>query len=439
MSTKSGTNEYHGTLWEFIRNNALDALPFGFTAKQPTSSPLKWNQFGFTLGGPVRIPGLFNGKDRLFFMSNYEAFRERNQTQGIYSEPPAAMRAGDFSQILPGTVITDPLNNGQPFPNNIIPTTRLDRTSIGLLEFFPPPNQPGSSLTNNYLALDNNITNKDQFNTRVDFVENSKSNWYGRFSWSSEYILNPALYLNGLITDTRAEQAMIDNTRIFKPNLVNEFRFGYNHLYNSVGGELAGKRDPIKELGIPLPDPPSIAWGTPAVGILGFSGFGDNSNSPYINYNYTFQWTDKHKLDARRARDPVRAADIRRDRYSQQGNQFPRSSPSFQNQAAGYGFADYMLGYIYQINEAAGLANTQLRATSQMYYVTDTLESALESHHHLRRSLRICSTVDRSGTEPDHRGRATDHLDSQRDRPKAATSPGPRRLRRLLSEHADPL
>jgi len=370
VSTKSGTNEYHGTVWEFIRNNRLDALPFGFTSKVPTSSPLKWNQFGFTLGGPVQIPKLFNGKNRLFFMTNYEGFRERNQTQGVYSVPPSAMRNGDFSQILPKTVITDPMN-GNPFANNQIPTSRLNPVSLGLLAYYPLPNQPGSSLINNFLALDNNVTNKDQFTVRVDFAENEKSTWYGRYSWDSEYILNPALYLNGLITNTTAEQALLDNTRIFRPTLVNEFRFGFNHFFNDIGGQLANVLDPFKQLGIPLPDPPSIAWGTPAVGILGYSGFGDNSNSPYVNYNYTFQWTDNvswtHGTHAVKF-----GADIRRDRFSQQGNQFPRGSPSFQNQATGYGFADYMIGDIYQINEAAGLANVQLRATSQAYYITDT-------------------------------------------------------------------
>jgi hypothetical protein len=106
------------------------------------------------------------------------------------------------------------------------------------------------------------------------------------------------------------------------------------------------------------------------VGILGFSGFGDDSNSPYLNYNYTFQWTDNvswtHGVHSVKF-----GADIRRDRYSQVGNQFPRSSPAFQNQATGYGFADYMLGYMYNNADAAGLANTQFRATSQAYYVTD--------------------------------------------------------------------
>jgi len=72
ISTRSGTNEYHGTAWEFLRNSALDARPFGFTTLVPQKSPFKQNQFGFTLGGPVSIPRLYNGRDKLFFMSNYE-------------------------------------------------------------------------------------------------------------------------------------------------------------------------------------------------------------------------------------------------------------------------------------------------------------------------------------------------------------------------------
>ena len=370
VSTKSGSNEYHGTVFEFIRNNALDARPFGFTTAVPVSAPFKWNQYGFTLGGPIQIPKLFDGKNRLFFMANYEGFRLRNQTQGVYNVPSAAMRRGDFSQILPGTAITDFLSNNQPFANNQLPASRLDPISIGLLQYYPGPNQPGSGLVRNYLSLQNNVTNKDQFTMRVDFVENTKSNWFGRFSWDDEYIRNPGLYLNGHFTATTAHQALIDNTRILKPTVVNEFRFGFNHFFNDIGGELNYVKDPIKELGIGVPDPPPIAWGTPAVGILGFSGFGDDSNSPYVNYNYTFQATDNVSW-SHGAHAIKLGADIRRDRFSQIGNQFPRSSPGFQNQATGYGFADYMLGYMYNNSDAAGLANTQLRATSQTYYVTD--------------------------------------------------------------------
>ena len=98
VSTKSGTNQYHGTIFEFIRNDAFDAAPYQFTSIKPQTSPFKWNQYGFTLGGPVQIPGLFNGANKLFFMTNFEGFRLRNQQEVVFSTPSVAMRNGDFSQ-----------------------------------------------------------------------------------------------------------------------------------------------------------------------------------------------------------------------------------------------------------------------------------------------------------------------------------------------------
>jgi len=121
VSTKSGTNEFHGAVFEFVRDDAFDARPYPFTSVRPAKSPFKWNQFGFTLGGPVRIPRVVNGTNRLFFMANYEGFRLRNQQQAVYSAPPAAMRLGDFSRAP--VVIRDPLTN-TPFPGNIIPANR---------------------------------------------------------------------------------------------------------------------------------------------------------------------------------------------------------------------------------------------------------------------------------------------------------------------------
>ena len=293
VSTKGGTNEYHGAVFEFLRNSSLDARPYAFTSEVPEKSPFKWNQYGFTLGGPVQIPKLFDGKNRLFFMSNYEGFRLRNQSQIVYSTAPAAMRTGDFSQLLPGTLIRDPLNNNQPFPGNIIPKTRLDPIALGLLEFFPLPNVAGAGLVNNYLALNRNITDKDQFSQRLDFVESARSNWFGRYSWQDERVVQPVLKLNGTNLLVNVKQAMISNIRILSPNVVNEFRFGYNGFFNSNGRELAYKRDVVKELGLPLlSDPPPAAWGIPLINISGFSTFGDQTDGPYVTNDHTFQWID---------------------------------------------------------------------------------------------------------------------------------------------------
>src|SRR5437588_2663330 len=107
--TKSGTNQYHGTLFEFFRNDKLDAAQYAFTALRPTKDPFKWNQYGFTLGGPVWLPKLWKGTDRLFFMGNYESFRKRGNTTNLYSLAPAAVQSGDFSGIT--ARVYDPLSH----------------------------------------------------------------------------------------------------------------------------------------------------------------------------------------------------------------------------------------------------------------------------------------------------------------------------------------
>src|ERR1700682_1724424 len=371
VSTKSGTNDYHGALFEFLRNNVLDVRPFGFTTAVPVSNPFKWNQYGFTLGGPIQIPKLVNGKNRLFFMSNYEGFKLSHQTQTVYSTDPAAMRTGDFAQLLPGTVIKDPLN-GQPFQGNMIPSGRLDKIAQGLLEFFPAPNISGTGLVNNYLALDANTTNKDQFSQRIDFVESTKSSWFGRYSWQNEGVVQPALKLNGTNLIIAVKQAMISNTRLFSPTWVNEFRCAYSGFFNSFGRELAYKRDVVKELGIPLlSDPVPAAWGIPLINISNYNTFGDNTDGPYVTNDHTFQWIDN--ISWTHGTHAVKfGGEVRRDRFNQAGNQFPRGSFIIQGQSTGYGFSDYMLGYSHQDENAAGLAVTQFRATSQAYFIDDS-------------------------------------------------------------------
>src|SRR5260370_5891978 len=137
VSTKPGTNAYHGAVFEFLRNNVLDARSYDFlsstrsaTNPSPASTPYRQNQYGFTLGGPVRIPKLLNGKNRLFFMSNFEGFKSRTTSTSIATTMTAAMRAGDFSGVP--TVLQDPLSRTGtppnvttiPYPGNQVPANR---------------------------------------------------------------------------------------------------------------------------------------------------------------------------------------------------------------------------------------------------------------------------------------------------------------------------
>src|SRR5690349_7335879 len=192
--TKSGGNNYHGALFEFVRNDKFDALPFSFTAKPQPKQPFKWNDFGFELDGPVRVPKLFNGRNKLFFMANYEAFRRRQNFQSIYSVPTAAMFGGDFSGL--GTTLYDPTTK-TPFVGNVIPPNLIDPVSKKLLNYYNSSNVPGAGLQNNYVQSNAAPVNRDGFVLRMDFVESSKSQWFGRYSWGDENQSSQGLNLSG--------------------------------------------------------------------------------------------------------------------------------------------------------------------------------------------------------------------------------------------------
>jgi hypothetical protein len=140
MITKSGTNQLHGALVEFLRNQVLDARAF-FTLPTPANPtaakpPLRQNQFGFELDGPVYIPKIYNGKNKTFFMASYEGYRLVQSTTSLSTSMPAAFFSGDFSSVaasaIQGGALKDPLNGNTPFPGNVIPTSRISPVTAKL-------------------------------------------------------------------------------------------------------------------------------------------------------------------------------------------------------------------------------------------------------------------------------------------------------------------
>ncbi|MBI4889128.1 MAG: TonB-dependent receptor [Acidobacteria bacterium] len=397
ISTKGGANDYHGTAFYFLRNDKLDAKNYAFTTARPPKDPFKWNQFGFTLGGPVSIPKVFNGKDRLFFMANYEWFRQRRNVQAVSSLPSAAMHGGNFSELLviPNTGlrtqgIFDPatrqvvngVNTASPFPGAIIPATRLHKISKQLLEFYPVPNLVTADLRNNFVQALGRPINRDQFVGRFDWVESSNSQWFGRYSWGDENQSNEALDLNGTKLVTNFNQYMASNTRVLTPALVNEARFGYTQFYNTNGTELAFTRDVVSELGIPgLKGGPPVQWGIPNVSLQGvYAGFGNDSEGPYENNNSSWQFVNN--LSWTRGKHSFKfGGEVRNDHYNQVGNQFARGQFTFINNAtqnlalsgrSGDNFADFMLGQTYQAEAAVSIANAQFASTGFALYADDT-------------------------------------------------------------------
>jgi len=389
VSTKSGTNDYHGTVFEFLRNSTLDAKPYDFIGTDPAKAPFRWNQYGFTLAGPIRIPKLFNGKDRLFFMSNFEGFKSRRTDQGLYTTAPDSWRHGDFSSFKttlydPNTRVTgaNGVTTALPFPGNkITDQTRFDPISLKLMEFWPLPNINTPTVSNNFQTPQKTTVDKNQFNQRIDFNQSSNSQWFGRYGWTDEFTIQPQLPLSGTTIYTNSRQYMISNTRVVSPTKVNEFRFGYITLTNNSAQELAGKRDVVKELGLPFSTPDPQSWGIPAVaGLnLGLSVFGNNSNGPFLLNDKIVQGLDnfswvhgKHSLRF--------GGEYRWDTYNNSGNQFSRGQFTFAGQytanpvglVGGNSAADLLLGDFTRTDLAIGIAAGDFKANSLASYIDDT-------------------------------------------------------------------
>jgi hypothetical protein len=376
--TKSGGNSYHAALFEFLRNDVMDALPYSFTAKPQKKQPFKWNDYGFEMDGPVRIPKLFNGQNKLFFMANYEALRRRQNSQSIYSVPTAAMFGGDFSGL--GTTIYDPTTKA-PFQGNVIPTSRIDPISKKLLNYYNPSNIPTAGLTSNYVQSNASPVNRDGFVLRMDFVESSKSQWSGRYSWGDENQSSQSLNLAGNKILTNYEQYMGSNTRTFTPNLINEARYGYTRFFNSIGTFLAFNKDVITSLGINgFSGGAPVTWGIPNVVFQGdgFSSIGDSTDGPYANSNNNLQFIDN--LSWIHGKHTFRfGAEYQRQNYNQVGNQFSRGQFTFQPNATtsptltgGDAFAEFLLGDLYQSEVAVGIADATFQRNSMAAWVDDT-------------------------------------------------------------------
>ena len=378
--TKSGGNSFHGSLFEFVRNDSFDAIPYAFTSVHPAKSPFKWNDYGFEVDGPIYIPKLYNGRNRLFFMANDEWLTQRQHNLSTFSLPTAAMERGDFS-AYPATIY-QPDSGGIAFPNNIIPPTQLNPISLELLKYYGAATLPGFS--NNYTQFVSAPFDRDGFVLRMDFIESAKSEWSGRYSWGSELQQNTGLNVTGSKVTTGYEQYLGSNTRTFRPNLVNEARFGYSRFYNAISPLSAFETNIVGTMNPAIPNltpGPSVQWGVPPESFSGdgFTAIGDNSDFPYQNANNTTQFVDnlswikgKHTLKF--------GFEYNRQNFNQEGNQYLRGGFAFSPNATqnpntrsgGDAFAEFLLGYIFQYTTALQIANATFQRNVEQAFVDDT-------------------------------------------------------------------
>lgn len=226
ISFKSGTNSLHGTAFDFLRNNYLDAKSY-FDVKAPP--PLKQNQFGYTLGGPIIIPKLYNGKNRSFFFLNYEGLRHRGSSTGYYTVPTAAELGGQFT-----TPILDPANNYQPFLGNQIPTSRFSRLANVGTKYFPSPNT--STPQGNFVRVSASPFDADQQNYKFD--QNIGKNDAAFFRYTMANSTGTSAGINAAqnrFNTTTLNTWQVSETHTFTPNIVNQFRYG--RLYETRNTE----------------------------------------------------------------------------------------------------------------------------------------------------------------------------------------------------------
>jgi hypothetical protein len=367
---KSGTNQFHGTLFEFLRNNALDANNFITNAAGQPRAPFHQNQFGFAVGGPVLIPKVYNGTNRTFFFADYQGTRQNTSAGNTITDvPPAALRNGDFSSVKttiydPGTRRIGPTGQviATPYAGNVIPQNQLNPTSMAITGLVPLPNfGSAGALARNYFYQPPQYSNTDQGDIRVDQTISSKNNFYARFSTSANSkpaVGNfPGFIGGGTSATDNSAQGVISDVHIFTPSLVNEFRFGYiRHNGSLVGTGQDGVDFAQKNNMALFPGPllgfPNIAFNYSGQlsGSAQFSSWG--GGDPNLNVENRFQWADN--VSWTHGKHTVKSGvDLRRSRFDTlKGTPFfgqeiygATFTSSSNVTGSGLPFADFLLGY----------------------------------------------------------------------------------------------
>jgi hypothetical protein len=254
FASKSGTNELHGSVFEYLRNSLLDANGFNANNAHLKKPHFQRNQFGYTLGGPVIFPHLHDGRNRTFFFSSYEGLRQSQAGSFLGTVPTALERQGDFSKTFdvngnliviydPRTTRLDPSAPAgttryirDPFSDNRIPQQYLQAVGSNILTKYPLPNQvgQGASNTNNFFSNATTASTNNTVNLRIDHKINDHHSIFGRFNWFQRNNIFPDPYGNGLSPEPGNQRLpgynmMFDHTWVLTTNVVFEHHFVFAH------------------------------------------------------------------------------------------------------------------------------------------------------------------------------------------------------------------
>jgi hypothetical protein len=328
ITTKSGTNSFHGSALAFNETSALAANPFFLNAAGQKQAVTRQNEYGGTIGGPVLIPKVFNGRDKLFFFFAYEGFKDSTPASDTTAVPTSAERQGDFSALTGSTYqIYDPatavLAAGKitrtAFPGNIIPMSRLNPVAVNYMHYFPLPNQPGKSDgENNYVVNDPTTDNYVSYMGRTDLNISNANKMFFELHTSAYTNGSADIFSNlatGQYSNLNLWGGLIDDVHVFSPTLVLDTRLGFSRSYTSSSIKSDGFNP--ENLGFPsymladstLPAMPRVAFSDAYAGLSTAPG----SISTYDTIQLFSTLTkviNHHTLRI--------GADLRRSRYSLQ-------------------------------------------------------------------------------------------------------------------------
>ncbi len=283
--TRSGGNQLHGTLYEFFRNGAMGATNFFAPGGQPAPKYQR-NQFGATLGGPIK-------KDRTFFFADYEGTRLSAGETLVTNVPTAQERVGNFTQSL--TPAIDPTTGGL-LQGQTLPSYYLNPIGVAIAALYPLPNRnvPGA----NYVSSPSQFDNQNHFDVRVDHAIGHADNLFFRYSFVDDRFFDPfggsgfsAVPNYGLLIPSRSQNTSFGETHTFTPSLINEVRIAFNRVSNGDYQQNQGVSI-NHQIGLPELSANPRDWGLSLISVNGYSPLGDEYTSPEHGTTNTYQIGD---------------------------------------------------------------------------------------------------------------------------------------------------
>jgi hypothetical protein len=264
--TKSGTNQFKGTAFEFYNGDKLNATPYNFTSTPTTKLPVKANTYGGTLGGPI-------ARNKVFFFGSFEGYKREQSLFTFFSVPDAALRAGDFSratvsatnsaqQVIYNPFTGNPDGTGRvPFPNNQIPSNLIDPIALKILNLFPLPNNAGTGtggLTNNYRRQEDRTVDRKNYDFKTNWNRTAAHQIWGKFSYMNAVVddltnyLGPDPNASGDGGFTKVYQATGGQTWTLSPTMIMDMTFGFSRQKQDVyGPDFQAGNYGLDVLGIP--------------------------------------------------------------------------------------------------------------------------------------------------------------------------------------------